>query len=87
MNSQPSNQNLLDMMVEMRGEMREVKNHIVRLDSKIETVYRKLDAKIDSIHTNLDAKIDKAVDDITSSFAEFSTDITKRIVVLETSHA
>ena len=62
MNNQPTNKDLMDTML--------------RMDSKIDTVYRKLDEKID-----------EAVKDITESFQEFASDITVRVVKLELARA
>lgn len=80
MTNQPSNQDLMD--------------GIFRLDSKIETVYRKLDAKIekldvkvDSIYKKLDKKIDHQIDLTGRIINEFANDMTKRVVKLELARA
>lgn len=59
----------------------------LRLDSKIETVYRKLDAKIDAVHHKLDAKIDRRCDEILSHTNEYANKTDFRLSVLEAAHA
>lgn len=66
----------MDVILRVDGKVGEMQNDILRMDSKIDTIYRKLDAKID-----------KAVSDITESFEEFATDMTKRVVKLELARA
>lgn len=91
MNNQPSMLDLMKAIISVKSEVKEVKNDILRMDSKIDFVYRKLDAKIDSKCDELKKSLMKYTDgqtsEILSAFNSYASKIERRLEKLEVRHA